>query len=303
MLATQLDLFGAPPRPPAKIRMEEAEAKSVDVPAQHIPDAATAMEHPEPTAQVKQPAVAPVPQATKPSIHVQLPTKGSNLPVVTGSTHIPPPAAPPIPEAPKDEVTESLLAVETSQSTPDLPAPDESHPAEATDVLTDAENITPTEWPEAVAAASIETLADRQQAEMLAAMEPQPEHTDASITREEAKPLGVPEDEILFRRQYYTMRETVAMLGLSHSVLRYWESEFTQLKPRKNRKGDRYFRPADIKNLQLIHHLLKVRKFTIEGAREYLKNQNKALDTFEMVQRLERIKHFLQELKENAGTP
>jgi DNA-binding transcriptional MerR regulator len=98
------------------------------------------------------------------------------------------------------------------------------------------------------------------------------------------------------------MRETVGMLGLSHSVLRYWENEFTVLKPRKNRKGDRYFRPADIKNLQLIHHLLKVRKFTIEGAREYLKNQNKALDTFEMVQRLERIKHFLQELKENAGT-
>lgn len=123
---------------------------------------------------------------------------------------------------------------------------------------------------------------------------------DTQEAKEETAAMGVPEDEILFKRQYYTMRETAGMLGLSQSLLRYWESEFTILKPRKNRKGDRYFRPEDIKNLQLIYHLLKVRKFTMEGAREYLKNQRKALDNFEMVQRLERIKHFLQELKTNG---
>jgi DNA-binding transcriptional MerR regulator len=109
--------------------------------------------------------------------------------------------------------------------------------------------------------------------------------------------MNIPPDEDLFKRQYYTMRETAGMFGISHSMLRYWENEFEVLQPRKNKKGDRYFRPVDIKNLQLIHHLLKVRKFTIDGAREYLRQHNKALDTFELVQKLEKMKLFLQELK------
>jgi DNA-binding transcriptional MerR regulator len=109
--------------------------------------------------------------------------------------------------------------------------------------------------------------------------------------------LQIPEDEKLFLRQYYTMRETSAMFGVNQSLLRYWENEFDVLKPKKNRKGDRYFRPEDIKNLELIYHLLKVRKFTIEGAREYIKSKKKVLDTFELVQRLEKLKLFLHELK------
>jgi DNA-binding transcriptional MerR regulator len=72
------------------------------------------------------------------------------------------------------------------------------------------------------------------------------------------------------------------------------------LKPKKNRKGDRYFRPDDIKNLELIYHLLRVRKFTISGAKDYLKNKAKSLDTFVMVQRLEKLKLFLQEIKVHA---
>jgi DNA-binding transcriptional MerR regulator len=109
--------------------------------------------------------------------------------------------------------------------------------------------------------------------------------------------LQIPEDEKLFLRQYYTMRETSNMFGVNQSLLRYWENEFDVLKPKKNRKGDRYFRPEDIKNLELIYHLLKVRKFTIEGAREYIKSKKKVLDTFELVQRLEKLKFFLHELK------
>ena len=112
-----------------------------------------------------------------------------------------------------------------------------------------------------------------------------------------AEGMNIPPDEELFKRQYYTMRETAGMFGISHSMLRYWENEFDVLQPRKNKKGDRYFRPVDIKNLQLIYHLLKVRKFTIDGAREYLRQHNKALDTFELVQKLEKMKLFLQELK------
>lgn len=115
---------------------------------------------------------------------------------------------------------------------------------------------------------------------------------------EEASFIEVPPDEILFKKQYYGIGEVAEMFGLNTSLLRYWETEFDILKPRKNRKGDRHFRPEDIKNLTLIHHLLRQRKYTIEGAKEYLKkNKSKAQENFEMIQRLEKIKSFLLELK------
>jgi DNA-binding transcriptional MerR regulator len=116
----------------------------------------------------------------------------------------------------------------------------------------------------------------------------------------EAGPLNIPPDQALYSRQYYTMRETANMFNVNQSLLRFWENEFDILKPKKNRKGDRYFRPDDIKNLELIYHLLRVRKFTISGAKDYLKNKAKSLDTFVMVQRLEKLKLFLQELKSHA---
>jgi DNA-binding transcriptional MerR regulator len=69
------------------------------------------------------------------------------------------------------------------------------------------------------------------------------------------------------------------------------------LKPRKNKKGDRFFRPDDIKNLQLIHHLLRERKYTIDGARDFLKKGKKANEYFEAISKLKAIKSFLMEMK------
>lgn len=109
--------------------------------------------------------------------------------------------------------------------------------------------------------------------------------------------LNVPPDEELFKRQYYNMRETAAMFGVNQSLLRFWENEFTILHPKKNKKGDRYFRPVDVKNLVLIYHLLRVRKFTLEGAKDYLHANRNAGDRFELVSRLEKLKSFLLELK------
>lgn len=109
--------------------------------------------------------------------------------------------------------------------------------------------------------------------------------------------LNIPEDEQLFKRQYYSMRETAAMFSVNQSLLRFWENEFDILQPKKNKKGDRYFRPVDIKNLVLIYHLLRVRKFTMEGAKDYLQSHKKAGDTFELIRKLEKLKSFLLELK------
>lgn len=109
--------------------------------------------------------------------------------------------------------------------------------------------------------------------------------------------IEMPDDEVLFSKQYYSMGEVTVMFKENHSLIRYWESEFDILKPKKNGKGDRFFRPIDVKNLYLIYDLLRRRKFTIEGAREYLKNNKWAEEKFAAVQSLERIKAFFLELK------
>lgn len=111
--------------------------------------------------------------------------------------------------------------------------------------------------------------------------------------------IQIPDDEILFQKQYYSIGEVAAMFRENQSLIRYWETEFDILQPRKNRKGDRFFRPVDVKNLVLIYDLLRRRKFTIEGAKDYLKKNKKAEEKFAMVQSLEKIKSFLLELKAN----
>lgn len=111
--------------------------------------------------------------------------------------------------------------------------------------------------------------------------------------------IQVPEDDILFSKQYYPIGEVAAMFRENQSLIRYWETEFDILQPKKNKKGDRFFRPVDIKNLVLIYDLLRRRKFTIEGAKDFLKRNKKAEDKFAMIQSLEKVKTFLLELRSN----
>jgi DNA-binding transcriptional MerR regulator len=111
--------------------------------------------------------------------------------------------------------------------------------------------------------------------------------------------ITVPEDEILFQKQYYSIGDVAEMFKENTSLIRYWENEFTILKPKKNKKGDRFFRPEDIKNLKMIYHLLRERKYTIEGAKEFIKNNKTAGEKHEMIESLEKIKSFLIELKSN----
>jgi len=113
---------------------------------------------------------------------------------------------------------------------------------------------------------------------------------------EESENVEIPDDEILFQKQYYSIGEVAEMFSVNTSLLRYWEGEFG-MQLRKNRKGDRFFTPADVKNLQLIHDLVRRRKFTIEGAKDYLKKNTRADDKYVMIQSLQRLKTFLLELK------
>jgi DNA-binding transcriptional MerR regulator len=109
--------------------------------------------------------------------------------------------------------------------------------------------------------------------------------------------VNIPEDEELFKKQYYSIGEVAAMFRENQSLIRYWETEFDILQPKKNRKGDRFFRPVDVKNLVMIYDLLRRRKFTIEGAKDYLKRNKNPEEKFAMIQSLEKIKSFFLELK------
>lgn len=109
--------------------------------------------------------------------------------------------------------------------------------------------------------------------------------------------IEIPEDEILFQKSYYTIGTVAEMFKVNQSLIRLWENEFDILKPRKNGKGDRLFRPEDVKNLKLIFHLLRERKYTMEGAREFLKQNKRAEEKFALIESLKKLKGFLQELK------
>ena len=110
-----------------------------------------------------------------------------------------------------------------------------------------------------------------------------------------AEPV-IPADEELNKKQYYGIMQVAAMFGVNASLLRFWEAEFG-FQLRKNKKGDRFFTPADIRRLELIYDLLRRRKLTIDGARDYLKNEKKAKERHELVQNLQQLRAFLLELK------
>ena len=116
----------------------------------------------------------------------------------------------------------------------------------------------------------------------------------------EADLTEVPGDEELFQKQYYSMSEVAGMFRINQSLLRFWANEFNILQPKKNKKGDRLFRPADIKNLSLIHHLLRQRKYTLEGAKDFLKNKGTTAERkYEVIQTLQKLKTLLMEIRAN----
>lgn len=97
---------------------------------------------------------------------------------------------------------------------------------------------------------------------------------------------------------YYSMGEIAKAFNVNQSLIRFWDKEFDILKPKKNAKGNRMFTPEDVKNLQLIYHLVKERGFTLEGAKVHLKEgQKKTLDKFDIIRKLEAIKTQLTNIK------
>ena len=113
----------------------------------------------------------------------------------------------------------------------------------------------------------------------------------------------MPYKEKEIEKQYYTIGEVATMFDVAPSLIRFWETEFEQIRPKKNKKGNRQYTPKDIETLRTIYHLVKERGYTIQGAREVMKNKPvQAKDKMEIIESLEKVKAFLQGIKEQLNT-
>ena len=98
---------------------------------------------------------------------------------------------------------------------------------------------------------------------------------------------------------YYSIGEVAEIFTVAPSLIRFWESEFDIIKPKKNRKGNRQFTKDDIDNVRTIYHLVKEKGFTLQGAKEMLRNDSQAVkDKMEMLDSLRNVRKFLIELRE-----
>ncbi|MEI8006302.1 MAG: MerR family transcriptional regulator [Bacteroidota bacterium] len=97
---------------------------------------------------------------------------------------------------------------------------------------------------------------------------------------------------------YYSIGEVAELFEVNQSLIRFWEKEFDILKPQKNKKGNRLFTKNDLENLKLIYHLVRERGYTLQGAREKLKqNRENVVNAVQMISSLNKVKEFLLELK------
>lgn len=99
-----------------------------------------------------------------------------------------------------------------------------------------------------------------------------------------------------FDKQFYKIRDVAEILGVNTSTLRYWEDEFPEVKPHRSAKNQRYYRPDDIRTLQIIHYLVKVKGLRIEAAKQELAANRKNISR--RVEAIDLLKETRSQLKE-----
>jgi DNA-binding transcriptional MerR regulator len=110
----------------------------------------------------------------------------------------------------------------------------------------------------------------------------------------------MPYKEKKVEKLYYSIGEVAEMFQVKPSLIRFWEKEFDIIKPKKNKKGNRFFTVQDIDNFRLIFHLVKEKGLTLQGARKKLKeNKEDTNNNFEVIKTLTEIKSLLLEIKES----
>lgn len=108
---------------------------------------------------------------------------------------------------------------------------------------------------------------------------------------------------------FYTMGEVSEMFDVKPSLIRHWESQFDNIRPQRNKKGNRLFSPKDVELLKVVYHLVRERGMTLSGAKRVLKQQKAGEDLFSrdalLMEHLQKIRALLlevrEELKESGG--
>ena len=100
-------------------------------------------------------------------------------------------------------------------------------------------------------------------------------------------------------KTFYSIGEVAEMIGESTSLIRFWEKEFTALKPHKTERGTRKYSLKDIELIKYIHYLVKQKGYTLDGAKEALRKDQHSLSKAEVIAKLNDVKSFLIQLKQN----
>lgn len=108
----------------------------------------------------------------------------------------------------------------------------------------------------------------------------------------------MPYKEPKIEKLFYSIGEVADMFGVNASLIRFWEKEFSIIKPKKNKKGNRLFTQADVDNFHIIFHLVKEKGMTLKGAQKKIsENREDTENNFEVIQSLNNIKSMLLEIK------
>ncbi|MFC3881645.1 MerR family transcriptional regulator [Algoriphagus namhaensis] len=109
----------------------------------------------------------------------------------------------------------------------------------------------------------------------------------------------MPYKEREIEKKYFSIGEVASQFGVAASLIRYWESEFDMLRPRKDKKGNRRYTKDDIQKLRYIYHLVKEKGYTLQGAQEVIKSgKEEGFDKVAAVQNLQELKDFLIKIRD-----
>ena len=109
----------------------------------------------------------------------------------------------------------------------------------------------------------------------------------------------MPLKEKIIKKIYYSIGEVAAIFDVNKSLIRFWEKEFIIIKPKKNKKGNRYFTEKAINNFKIIFHLVKERGYTLDGAKKKLReNKEGTIKNVEIVNQLKDVRAQLVAIRE-----
>lgn len=100
-------------------------------------------------------------------------------------------------------------------------------------------------------------------------------------------------------KRYYSIGEVAKAFGVNTSLLRFWEKEFDQIKPKKKQSGIRKYTPEDVKSIQLVYHLVKEKGLTIDGAKKQLKMQSQDDPKTVLLEKLQKLKADLERFRDH----